>query len=92
MKRKIILLILTAVPKVCLNYNKDNQIDLNEVTVDEVNNYIKEGHFAKGSMLPKIEACVDFLNNNHNGVAIITSLDKALMALKGEAGTKIKKE
>lgn len=55
-----ILLILTAVPKVCLNYNKDNQIDLNEVTVDEVNNYIKEGHFAKGSMLPKIEACVDF--------------------------------
>ena len=87
-----ILLILTAVPKVCLNYNKDNQIDLNEVTVDEVNNYIKEGHFAKGSMLPKIEACVDFLNNNHNGVAIITSLDKAIMALKGEAGTKIKKE
>ena len=86
-----ILLILTAVPKVCLNYNKDNQIDLNEVTVDEVNNYIKEGHFAKGSMLPKVEACIDFVRDSDKRQAIISSLEKAGEAIKGNTGTVIKR-
>lgn len=84
-----ILLILTAVDKVYLNYNTNNQIELNEVTVEEVNKYISEGHFAKGSMLPKVEACLEFVNNS-NGIAIITSLDKAIMALEGKTGTILK--
>lgn len=84
-----ILLILTAVEKVYLNYNKDNQKGLDEVTVDELKQYISDGEFAKGSMLPKVEACINFIENNNNGKAIITSLDKAINALNDETGTKI---
>ncbi len=84
-----ILLILTAVNKVYLNYNKSNQIELNELTIDEAKQYIQDNQFAKGSMLPKIEACIDFLNNNPNGIAIISSLSEAIKALNNETGTRI---
>lgn len=84
-----ILLILTAVEKIYLNYNKENQIGLDEVTVNELNKYIDDEEFAKGSMLPKVEACINFLENNKNGTAIITSLDKAIDALNNKTGTKI---
>lgn len=85
------LVILTAVDRVCINYNKPDQKELAEMTVEEANQYIAEGHFAPGSMLPKVEACLDFVNNNPEGVALITSLQRAKDALHGETGTIIKK-
>ncbi len=84
------LVILTAVDKVSINYNKANQLDLAQMSVEEATRYISEGHFAAGSMLPKVEACIDFLNNS-DGEALITSLEKASQALKGQTGTIIKK-
>lgn len=84
-------LILTAVEKVCLNYNTDNEITLDNLDVERAKEYIKEGHFAKGSMLPKIEACLDFIDNSDDRVAIISSLDKAKDAIDGKTGTIIKR-
>jgi carbamate kinase len=81
------LLILTAVDKVYLNYNKENQTSLDRLTVNDANNYIEQGHFAKGSMLPKIEACIDFVKGNNCKKAIIGSLEKAREAINGESGT-----
>lgn len=86
-----VLLILTAVEKVSINFNKPDQLDLSELTLNEANKYIAEGQFAKGSMLPKVEACMDFINGNPEGTAIITSLEKALDAIHGDTGTIIKK-
>ncbi|WP_066900538.1 carbamate kinase [Streptobacillus notomytis] len=84
------LVILTAVDKVCINFNKPNQQELSELTVEEALKYIEEGHFAKGSMLPKVEACLDFVKNS-GGNALITSLENASIALQGKTGTLIKK-
>ena len=85
------LLILTAVDKVYLNYNTDKQIALDTITVDEAEKYIADGHFAKGSMLPKVEACLDFVSNSDERKAIISSLEKANEAIKGNTGTVIKR-
>ncbi len=84
------LLILTAVDKVCLNYNTDSEQQLDELTVSEANKYIESGHFAKGSMLPKIEACIDFVRGDKSKKAIIGSLEKASEAITGNSGTVIK--
>ncbi len=84
-----ILLILTAVDKVCLNYGKENEITLDRMTTGEAHKYIEEGQFAQGSMLPKVEACLDFAEKHH-GTAIIASLENANAALNGKAGTVIK--
>jgi carbamate kinase len=81
-----ILLISTAVKKVCLNFGKPNEVSLDKLTVSEAKQYINEGHFAKGSMLPKIEACVHFLENGGKK-AIITDPNHIEKALKGESGT-----
>ncbi|HMM30698.1 MAG TPA: carbamate kinase [Clostridia bacterium] len=83
------LVILTAVEKVAINYNKPNQQELSTLTVAEAEQYIKEGHFAPGSMLPKIEAAIMFVKSKPGRKAIITSLDKAADALAGKAGTTI---
>lgn len=85
------LLILTAVDKVYLNYNTPEQLALDVITVDEAEKYIEEGHFAKGSMLPKVEACLDFVNSSDDKMAIISSLEKASDAIKGNNGTVIKR-
>ncbi len=85
-----ILLILTAVDKVYINYNKENQKSLDEITLEEAQKYIEEGQFAKGSMLPKVEACMNFVKSYPEGKAIITSLDNAREALLGKTGTVIK--
>lgn len=85
------LLILTAIDKVYLNYNKDNQLGLDVISVDEALKYIDEGQFAKGSMLPKIEACIDFVSQNDDKVAIISSLENAYEAITGNTGTVIKR-
>lgn len=83
------LLILTNVEKVCLNYNKENEIGLDTLSVDDALKYIEEKEFAKGSMLPKIKACVSFVKQT-NKQAIITSLLSAKDALEGKTGTLIK--
>ena len=83
------LLILTAVDKVCINYNKPEQKELSTLTISEAEKYIEEEQFAKGSMLPKIEACIEFVKNNPNKKAIIGSLEKAEEAIKGISGTTI---
>ena len=85
------LLILTAVDKVCINFNKPDQKELDKITVEEANKYIAEGQFAKGSMLPKVEACLDFVKGGDDRCAIITLLEKASDAVKGLTGTKIVK-
>ncbi|MDO4564775.1 MAG: carbamate kinase [Clostridia bacterium] len=83
------LLILTAVEQVCLNYNKPDEKRLAQITVEEAEKYIAEGHFAPGSMLPKIQAACMFARSKAGRRAIITSLDKAVDALMGKAGTTI---
>ena len=85
------LLILTAVDKVYLNYNTDKQMALDTITVDEAEKFIADGHFAKGSMLPKVEACLDFVSNSDERKAIISSLEKANEAINGNTGTVIKR-
>ena len=85
-----VLLILTAVEQVCINFNTPEVQSLKEMTVEEARKHIEDKQFAPGSMLPKVEACIDFVTNNEEGTAIITSLEKALDALHGETGTYIK--
>lgn len=83
------LVILTAVEKVSINFKKLDQKDLDAITPTEARQYMAEGHFAPGSMLPKIEAAVKFVESKPGRKAIITSLDKAALALEGKAGTTI---
>lgn len=87
-----ILLILTTVEQVSINYGSYNQTSLKEISANQAREYIIQQHFTEGSMLPKIEACLDFVDNNPRGIAIITSLDKVKDALEGKTGTKIMKE
>ena len=84
-----ILMILTEVEKVAVNFNKPDQRDLDSMTVAEAEQYVAEGQFAPGSMLPKVEAAMKFVTKFPGKKAIITSLDKAVEALKGETGTVI---
>ena len=81
------LIILTAVEKVAINFGKPNEEWLSSLTPDEARKYSDEGQFAPGSMLPKVKACVQFAESKKGRVAVITSLDKALQALNGETGT-----
>ena len=81
------LIILTAVEKVAINFGKPNEEWLSSLTPDEARKYSDEGQFAPGSMLPKVKACVQFAESKKGRVAVITSLDKALQALNGEPGT-----
>lgn len=83
------LIILTAVEKVAVNFKKPDEKWLSRMTVKEANEYIEQGQFAPGSMLPKVQACVLFAQSKKGRVALITSLDKALQALNGETGTRI---
>lgn len=83
------LVILTAVEKVSINYKKPDQKDLDKLTVSEARKYMAEGQFAPGSMLPKVEAAVKFVESKPGRITIITSLDKAVEALDGKAGTTI---
>lgn len=82
------LLILTTVPKVCINYKRENEKEITQMTLKEAQEYIDNGEFAKGSMLPKVEACMKFVDSKDK-TAIITSLDEALNALQGKNGTRI---
>ncbi|GFO97778.1 carbamate kinase-like carbamoyl phosphatesynthetase [groundwater metagenome] len=81
-------LILTDVKKAALFYGKENQVDIDEMTVNDAERYIKEEHFGKGSMEPKVLAAVRFVRSGGK-LAIISSLDKALPAIEGRAGTRV---
>ena len=85
------LFILTAIDRVMINYNKPNQKALVKMNSKEAKQYIKEGHFAPGSMLPKVEAALSFVQNGNKRTALIASLEKAKEALSGKTGTKIVK-
>lgn len=84
-----VLLILTAVDSVTVGYRTDHELPLDNVTVDELKGYIEANEFAPGSMLPKVQAAIDFVNFRSENVAIITSIDKAEAAIQGKAGTLI---
>ena len=85
------LVILTAVEQVAINFNKPDQKNLSRLTIEEARGYIGENQFAKGSMLPKVESCIEYVENTVNGEALITSLQKAKEALQGKTGTVIVK-
>lgn len=85
------LVILTAVDQVAINFNTPDQKGLDTMNVEEAKKYIEEGQFAPGSMLPKIEACLDYVQQLEGGKALITSLAKAKEALEGKTGTVITK-
>ncbi|MEI4802354.1 carbamate kinase [Bacillus sp. NPDC077411] len=86
-----ILVILTAVDYVYVNFNTPDQKKLEHVTVDELTQYIQENQFAPGSMLPKIQAAINFVNTDLKRKTIITSLEKVYEALEENAGTIISK-
>ena len=83
------LIILTGVEKVAVNFGKPDQKWLDEISVGEAEQYIKEGHFAPGSMLPKVEAAIKFIKSNPDKKALITSLEKAKDGINGLTGTVI---
>lgn len=83
------LIILTAVEKVAINFGKENEQWLDELTVDQANEYIKTGEFGKGSMEPKVEASISFVSDGDGKEALITLLEKVSEALDGKTGTKI---
>ncbi|MBA4603068.1 carbamate kinase [Thermoactinomyces mirandus] len=87
-----ILLILTEVENVYINYNKPDQAALEKISAESMKKYIQEGQFESGSMLPKVEAAVEFVESKPGRLGIITSLDKGLEALLGKAGTVIYSE
>ena len=83
------LIILTAVEKAAINFGKPNEQWLDDISVEQANQYIKEGHFAPGSMLPKIQAAVDFASSKPGRQALITLLEKAKDGILGNTGTRI---
>ncbi len=84
------LLILTAVDRVALNFNKENQRDLYSLNLNQAKEYLEEGHFPKGSMGPKIQAAINFLEQGGKKV-IITSIDNAIDAIVNNSGTVVVK-
>jgi len=84
------LIILTDVKKAALNFGKPNQKWLNKLTLQEAKQYLKEGHFPKGSMGPKITAAIKFIENGGKKV-IIAHLKDLMPAMEGKAGTTIEK-
>ncbi len=82
------LIILTAVEKIALNFGKENETWLSEVTPEEAEEYARQGHFAPGSMLPKVEAAAAFARSKPGRTALITLLEKAREGIVGETGTR----
>ena len=86
------LVILTAVEKVAINFNTPEQADIDTMDTAKAQEYIEQGQFAPGSMLPKVEACLDYVAKYPQGRALITSLECAAAGLRGETGTVISNE
>ncbi|MBW8384163.1 MAG: carbamate kinase [Youngiibacter sp.] len=85
------LIILTAVEKVAIDFRGPNEKWLDSINVEEAKQYMSEGHFAPGSMLPKVQAAVEFASSGENRTALITLLEKAKDGINGKTGTFIKK-
>ena len=86
------LIILTAVEKVALRFGTPEETWLDDITVDEAKQYMEEGHFAPGSMLPKVQAGVEFAESGEGRTALITLLQKAKDGVNGAPGTRIIKK
>lgn len=82
-----VFMMLTDVPNVYINFGKENEQKLNQITIKEAEQYVAEGQFPPGSMLPKMQAAIEFAKLGKE--AIICSLDQAVAALEGKAGTRI---
>lgn len=85
------LMFLTGVEKACLNFESDNEQPISAVTIDEITKYANEGQFGENSMLPKVNASVEFVSANDNRKAVITNWEHAKVAIKEKTGTIIKK-
>lgn len=85
------LIILTAVEKVAINFGKENEEWLAQINLKQAEQYIEEGHFAPGSMLPKVKAAMSFAGSKEGRKALITSLEKAAEGIAGKTGTRIVK-
>jgi carbamate kinase len=83
------LIILTAVEKVYINFNQPDEKGLDILTREEAKIYIEDNQFAPGSMLPKVKAAMKFANSKEGRISIITSLDKAKEGIEGKTGTRI---
>lgn len=81
------LIVLTAVEQVAIHFRKPNEKWLSHLSVDEAKEYIKEGQFAPGSMLPKVEAAIEFASSKKGRTALITLLEKAKDGIAGKTGT-----
>ncbi|UUD35653.1 carbamate kinase [Mycoplasmopsis caviae] len=82
-------IVLTAVDFVYINYNKENEKKLTDVSIAELEKYIEQNQFAPGSMLPKVQAAIAFVKENPKNIAIIASLEKVAEAIDGTSGTRI---
>ncbi|WP_031541999.1 carbamate kinase [Mesoplasma photuris] len=85
------LIILTAVDRIFINYNKPEQKSLESMTLNEAQKYIEQKHFAPGSMLPKVQAAMRFVEHTNGKTAFIGSLEKISEVLEGKSGTKVTK-
>ena len=83
------LIILTSVEKVCLNHGKEDEEELDNISVEQAKQYMDEGHFGIYNMLPKFQASVGFIEKKEGRSALITSFDTLKDALKGKTGTVI---
>ena len=83
------LIILTAVEKVAIRFGKPDQEWLSDLTTDQAKRYVTEGHFAPGSMLPKVQAAIEFAESKPGRTALITLLEKAKDGILGKTGTRI---
>ena len=86
-----LLIILTAVDKVCINYGTENEEGLDELNLSRAQKLIEEKQFAEGSMLPKVKACLSFIESGEGKTALITSLEKAKEGINGLTGTRFVK-
>ena len=82
------LIILTAVEKVAVNFGKPNEEWLSDLSVEKAQQYMAEGHFAPGSILPKVQAAVDFASSKEGRTALITLLEKSKEGIQGKTGTR----
>ena len=83
------LIILTAVEKVAINFRKENEQWLSDLTPEMARRYMDEGQFAPGSMLPKVQAAVSFAESKPGRTALITLLEKAKDGIAGKTGTAV---
>ena len=86
-----VLVILTGVDKVCLNFGTSEEQQLDEMTVEEAKKYMAEGQFEEGTMLPKIQAAIDYIGNSAVRSVLIANLEEALDGVSGLKGTLIHK-